>query len=157
MFVTEKVFILEQITDHRHESLPKISHKLSTISNIFIRLCIQHFRDCLNHMTLKIQRPGGFGWKAIICTINIYLRARDVTFKIAKRYNNKDIHLTIGGGLCLGKWLKNWVGPGFIYVFQVMYPKCSRASRVPRLAWYRFKRPTWKSPLSTTLLSHKEL
>ena len=63
MFVTEKVFILEQITDHRHESLLKISHKLSTNSNIFIRLCIASlaFRNCLNHMTLKIQCPGSFG------------------------------------------------------------------------------------------------
>ena len=54
-------------------------------------------------MTLKIQCPGSFGWKAIVCTTNVYLRAKDETFKNAKRYDSKDIHLTIGGGLCLGK------------------------------------------------------
>ena len=35
-------------------------------------------------MTLKIQCPGSFGWKAIVCTTNVYLRAKDETLKMRK-------------------------------------------------------------------------
>ena len=40
---------------------------------------------------------------------------RDETIKKGKRYENKDFHLVIGGGLDWVKWLKNGLGQGFIY------------------------------------------
>lgn len=50
----------------------------------------------------------------MVCATNGYLKEKDETFQIGKRYDNEDFHLAIGGGLCLGKWLKSWAGQGII-------------------------------------------